>query len=118
MAQDPLAGKTGPNILITGTPGVGKSSFCDILTEELSELNISMKVIDVNQIIKNNKLYEEEDAQRKCLIVDEEKVCVFVVIVYLVACNSKDKKGKLKQNCITNKANNLILAQKKPNKTK
>eukprot|EP00486_Rosalina_sp_Unknown_P001848 CAMPEP_0201572924 /NCGR_PEP_ID=MMETSP0190_2-20130828/16494_1 /ASSEMBLY_ACC=CAM_ASM_000263 /TAXON_ID=37353 /ORGANISM="Rosalina sp." /LENGTH=106 /DNA_ID=CAMNT_0047999297 /DNA_START=1 /DNA_END=318 /DNA_ORIENTATION=+ len=63
----------GPNILITGTPGVGKTSLISALCEETS-----LKNIDVNQIIKTQKFHEGMDKERDCLIVDEDKLMDYI----------------------------------------
>ena len=74
MSYDPALENTFPNILVTGTPGVGKSSFCEILCEEINSTDELIKMIDINEIVKSNKFYEEEDAKRDCFIVDEDKL--------------------------------------------
>ena len=61
--------KCKPFILITGTPGVGKTSLCEALSEETG-----LPHICVNDIVKDNKLYCGKDEQRDCLIIDEDKV--------------------------------------------
>lgn len=35
--QNPEGQKTLPNILVTGTPGVGKTSLCSLLESQLPE---------------------------------------------------------------------------------
>lgn len=62
-----------PNILITGTPGVGKTSLIESLCDE-TELNN----VDLNLIIKTQKFYDDTDKERDCLIVDEDKLMDFV----------------------------------------
>ena len=36
--ERPIINRTKPNILVTGTPGVGKSTICKLLTEYVQEL--------------------------------------------------------------------------------
>jgi adenylate kinase len=45
-----------PNILITGTPGTGKTTLCQLLNESLN-----FSYLNLGKIIKDNKLYEEWD---------------------------------------------------------
>lgn len=59
-----------PNIVITGTPGTGKSSHCDTLASELPD----MKVFSINQVAKERDCFEGFDEERKSHIVDEEKL--------------------------------------------
>ena len=58
-----------PNVLITGTPGVGKTSLCTVLSEETP-----IKHLNINEIIINNKLSSGKDEKRDCLIVDDDKL--------------------------------------------
>merc|ERR1740123_2659882 len=65
--------KRGPNILITGTPGTGKTTLVTALSEE-TEIN----AVDLNLIIKTKKFYEGKDEERDCLIVDEDALMDYV----------------------------------------
>ncbi|GFY61430.1 hypothetical protein TNIN_248351 [Trichonephila inaurata madagascariensis] len=58
-----------PNILITGTPGTGKST----LSSEISELT-SLEWLNVGQIAKDNNFYEEYDENLECHVLDEDKL--------------------------------------------
>ena len=49
-----------PNILITGTPGVGKTSFADLLQEKLKELKgLDFKNINIGKLVNEKKLYKK-----------------------------------------------------------
>nr|CCA23523.1 adenylate kinase putative [Albugo laibachii Nc14] len=61
--------RTRPNILVTGTPGTGKSSLC----HELSERS-GFRHINVGELIKERHLFSERDEAYDCLILDEDKV--------------------------------------------
>jgi adenylate kinase len=56
-------------ILVTGTPGTGKTTLAKMLAKKLA-----MKYIDVNQIIKEGGLSEGYDAKRAAKIVDTKKL--------------------------------------------
>lgn len=56
-------------IIITGTPGTGKT----MIAKKLSKI-VGFNVINVNDIIKKNKLSEGYDKKRKCIIVDVKKL--------------------------------------------
>ena len=58
-----------PNIIITGTPGVGKTCHCDVLAA-----NAGLKHLSINQIVKDRSCYDGWDEEYKCWIVDEDKV--------------------------------------------
>lgn len=61
--------RTQPNIIITGTPGVGKTSHCDILAA-----NTGLKHLFINQIVKDRGCHDGWDEEYKSWIVDEDKV--------------------------------------------
>ncbi|KAF8817905.1 TAF9 Rna polymerase II, TATA box binding protein (TBP)-associated factor isoform 2 family protein [Cardiosporidium cionae] len=58
-----------PNILVTGTPGVGKSSVC----REVAE-STGMQYIELSRAIEENKLYREWDDEMNCSIFDVDLV--------------------------------------------
>lgn len=47
----------GPNILLTGTPGVGKSSLAQLLVER----EPSLRLLDVNAVVKAEGFHEGRD---------------------------------------------------------
>jgi broad-specificity NMP kinase len=62
--------RAAPNVIITGTPGVGKTVHCEQLAQE-----IGLKHLSVNQVAKDRDCYEEYDEERKSWVVDDDKVC-------------------------------------------
>lgn len=56
-------------IIITGTPGVGKSLISKILSSKINSL-----VISLGDLIREEKLYSGVDKERNTLIADLEKV--------------------------------------------
>lgn len=71
--------RTLPNIIITGTPGVGKTSHCELLAERTG-----LKHISVNQVVKDKECHEGWDDEYHSWIVDEDKVSFFFKL-YLLA---------------------------------
>ena len=73
-----VARRALPNIRITGTPGVGKSTLCEALVDVAhsnNNNNTSLKLhhVKVNDVIKQHALYTDRDQQRgDCLIVDDD----------------------------------------------
>ncbi|KAF8249843.1 P-loop containing nucleoside triphosphate hydrolase protein [Wilcoxina mikolae CBS 423.85] len=61
--------RTSPNIVIAGTPGVGKSSHCELLAE-----STGLRHLSVNQIVKDKSCHEGYDDELKTWIVDEDKL--------------------------------------------
>eukprot|EP00928_Gymnodinium_smaydae_P023353 TRINITY_DN19309_c0_g4_i1.p1 TRINITY_DN19309_c0_g4~~TRINITY_DN19309_c0_g4_i1.p1 ORF type:complete len:265 (+),score=61.62 TRINITY_DN19309_c0_g4_i1:39-797(+) len=58
-----------PNILVTGTPGVGKTTLCKALARE------GATHIEVSKLITEKKLYTEWDDEMNCSVFDEDMVC-------------------------------------------
>jgi broad-specificity NMP kinase len=65
--------RSRPNILITGTPGTGKT----VLGMELSK-RTGMNYINVGEFAKENNFYEGWDEERQCHVLAEDSVGSFV----------------------------------------
>ena len=61
--------RKSPNIIVTGTPGVGKTTHCEALAERTS-----LRHLSVNQIVKEKGCHEGWDDKFSSWIVDEDKV--------------------------------------------
>uniref|UniRef100_A0A7S2LK93 Adenylate kinase isoenzyme 6 homolog n=1 Tax=Leptocylindrus danicus TaxID=163516 RepID=A0A7S2LK93_9STRA len=62
-------GRTRPNILITGTPGVGKTATASLIAEKLN-----MKYISVGDLVKKHACHEGMDTEFDSYILDEDKL--------------------------------------------
>lgn len=56
-------------IIITGTPGTGKTTFSKKLSNKLG-----YPILDVSKFIKNKKLQDGYDKKKRCYIVDTKKL--------------------------------------------
>jgi adenylate kinase len=56
-----------PNFLVTGTPGVGKSTFSTMLASRFGLTHIA-----VGQLIADKHLWEERDDERDCTIYSDQ----------------------------------------------
>ncbi|CAK0890788.1 unnamed protein product [Prorocentrum cordatum] len=64
-----MAERGRPNVLVTGTPGVGKTTFCDGLAQATG-----LTHLEVGKLIREKQLYREWDDEMDCSIFDEELV--------------------------------------------
>lgn len=58
-----------PNIIVTGTPGVGKTSHCELLAQ-----NTGLNHLAINQVVKERGCHEGWDEEYKSWIVNEDDV--------------------------------------------
>mmetsp|Transcript_35156 Transcript_35156/g.48018 ORF Transcript_35156/g.48018 Transcript_35156/m.48018 type:complete len:189 (-) Transcript_35156:37-603(-) len=63
----PRTTRKKPNILITGTPGVGKSTLAETVSS-----STGFRFVNVGDLIERLHLYSEKDDQRDCTIFDED----------------------------------------------
>ncbi|KAL4753842.1 hypothetical protein BDW72DRAFT_14520 [Aspergillus terricola var. indicus] len=61
--------RTSPNIIITGTPGVGKTVHCEQLAQDTG-----LRHLSINQIAKDRGCFETYDEELKTWVVDEDKL--------------------------------------------
>ncbi|CAG8973805.1 hypothetical protein HYALB_00006350 [Hymenoscyphus albidus] len=61
--------RSQPNIIITGTPGVGKTTHCETLAE-----NTGLKHLSVNDVVKERACHDGFDEEYGSWIVDEDKL--------------------------------------------
>ncbi|EAS30884.3 hemoglobin and proliferation regulated protein [Coccidioides immitis RS] len=61
--------RTSPNIIITGTPGVGKTVHCEQLAQETG-----LKHLSINKVAKERGCHDGYDEKLKSWIVDEDKL--------------------------------------------
>ncbi|KFZ16089.1 hypothetical protein V501_02404 [Pseudogymnoascus sp. VKM F-4519 (FW-2642)] len=61
--------RTKPNIIITGTPGVGKTTHCETLAASLGLTHLS-----INTIVKDRGCHDGWDEEYQSWIVDEDKL--------------------------------------------
>jgi hypothetical protein len=66
-----------PNILITGTPGCGKTQTSELLVSELhKKLGLSFKHQQVGEIVKAKELHDGYDEEFDSYIHNDDKVAV------------------------------------------
>ncbi|KAL6953711.1 Adenylate kinase isoenzyme 6 [Sarracenia purpurea var. burkii] len=68
MAQS--SGRTKPNVLVTGTPGTGKTTTSSVLAEATQ-----LRHINVGDLVREKNLHDGWDDQLDCHIINEDLVC-------------------------------------------
>ena len=64
-----------PNILITGTPGLGKTSFSVLWQEKLKELKgLDFKNINIGKLVNEKKLYKNWNKEFNVPEFDDEMI--------------------------------------------
>jgi adenylate kinase len=61
--------RSKPNILVTGTPGTGKTTTCALLAEATG-----LKHVNVGDLVKSESLHSGWDDEYECFVIDEDKV--------------------------------------------
>ncbi|CAK9213271.1 unnamed protein product [Sphagnum troendelagicum] len=59
-----------PNILVTGTPGTGKTSTCSLLASATG-----LRHINVGELVKEKSLHDGWDAELDCYVVNDDLLC-------------------------------------------
>jgi adenylate kinase len=71
MSNDDVSVRKRPNILVTGTPGTGKSTHAQLLVQSSP---VPLQHINVSDLVKEKGLHEGYDQEWDTYIVDEDKV--------------------------------------------
>ena len=61
------------NVLITGTPGTGKTSLASLLATQTG-----FKHVEIGRYVKEHDLHDGWDGDLSCYILNEDKVCDFL----------------------------------------
>ena len=78
MADETNTGtRRRPNVLITGTPGTGKTSLASLIAERLS-----IKHVNVCDLIQQHKCYEGRDEELDTNMLDEDKLLDILETVF------------------------------------
>lgn len=61
--------RTSPNVIVTGTPGVGKTVHCEQLAQDTG-----LRHLSINKVAKDLDCFESYDDELASWIIDEDKV--------------------------------------------
>lgn len=64
-------GRLLPNVLVTGTPGTGKSTTCQQIAEATG-----LQYVGIGELVKSQDLHCGWDGEFSCHIIDEDKVSI------------------------------------------
>lgn len=74
--------RNSPNVVITGTPGVGKTVHCEQLAQDTG-----LRHLSVNQVAKDRGCFDTYDDELETWVVDEDKVrCPFLSWLHFPLC--------------------------------
>jgi hypothetical protein len=68
-ADSPETMRTSPNVIVTGTPGVGKTVHCEQLAQDTG-----LRHLSINKVAKDRDCFESYDDELASWIIDEDKV--------------------------------------------
>ena len=58
-----------PNLLVTGTPGTGKTTTCEMVAAAAG-----LRHVNVGELVKSQELHSGWDEAYECWVIDEDKV--------------------------------------------
>jgi len=61
--------RTKPNVLVTGTPGTGKTTTADLFAS-----GAGLKHVNIGELVKKEELHCGWDDEYECYVIDEDKV--------------------------------------------
>lgn len=64
-----MAPRSAPNVLITGTPGTGKTT----LAQQVAEAT-GLKHVNIGDLVRQEQLHNGWDDEFECFVIDEDKV--------------------------------------------
>ena len=71
MTESDKRPRTLPTILITGTPGTGKTTHAQLLAQQSQ---VPLRHINVGELVKEKSLHEGFDEEWQTYTVDDDKV--------------------------------------------
>lgn len=70
LAREVTMARGKPNILITGTPGTGKTTMSSALAEATQ-----LRHVNIGELVKEKNLHDGWDEEFECHIINEDLVC-------------------------------------------
>lgn len=70
-AHAPMPARQKPNILITGTPGTGKTTHSELVAAEAG-----LQHVNIGALVREHELYDGYNEEFEAYFVNDDKVCL------------------------------------------
>ena len=79
------------NVLVTGTPGCGKTTLCQMLKDLLEEtFSLSVQHLNISDLVKQHNLHDGYDKRLDTFILDEDKLLDYMETVLEFKSSSRN----------------------------
>jgi Mrp family chromosome partitioning ATPase len=72
MAAKRASARARPNVLVTGTPGTGKTTTCALLADAAAVAHVN-----IGDLVRDKGLHDGWDEGLECHVINEDLVCLF-----------------------------------------
>lgn len=83
----PMPPRQQPNILVTGTPGTGKTTHCELIASEAG-----LRHINIGDIVRENDLHDGYSNDFDAYYIDDDKVR-FIALSLFQQCMCRQSRG-------------------------
>ncbi|EFX01114.1 hemoglobin and proliferation regulated protein [Grosmannia clavigera kw1407] len=70
----PQSKRTRPNIVVTGTPGTGKTTHCEAVVASVGGQAAGLRHVSINELVRDRDCHDGWDAEYQSWLVDEDRL--------------------------------------------